>query len=159
MAKRKPAVRGEVVATNRRARANYEILDTIEAGIVLVGSEVKSLRARTVQMVDAYARVRGNEMWLMGLNVAPWGHSSRSTGHVTDRPRKLLLHRAQIDRLRARMEQDQLQLIPLAIYFADGRAKVELGLARGRRLYDKREAIRKRDVEREARRELARRHS
>ncbi|WP_419840890.1 SsrA-binding protein SmpB [Candidatus Poriferisodalis sp.] len=143
-----------VVASNRRARRNYEVLDTFECGMVLRGSEVKSLRAGGAQMRDAYARVRDNEMWLMGLHIAPWIHASPNLGHDVGRPRKLLMHRAEINRLRARTEQDRLQLIPLDIYFCDGRAKLELALARGRRLYDKRQAIRKRESDRDARRAL-----
>lgn len=143
------------VATNRRARADYDILDTYECGLVLKGSEVKSLRNGSVQMGDAYARVRSNEMWIMGLQISPWIHSSAQNGHVVDRPRKLLLHRAEIDRLRTRTEQEPLQLIPLSIYFREGRAKLELALAKGRRQYDKRQAIRKRESDLEARRALS----
>ena len=111
---------------------------------MLQGSEVKSLRAGSVQLSDAFARVRNHEMWILGMQISPWSHSSAHNGHVVDRPRKLLLHRVEIDRLRARTEQDPLQLIPLSVYFLDGRAKLELALARGRRQYDKRHAIRKR---------------
>ena len=143
-----------VVASNRRARRNYEVLDTFECGMVLRGTEVKSLRAGGAQMSDAYARVRSDEMWLMGLHIAPWTHASAAMGHEVERPRKLLMHRGEINRLRARTEQDRLQLIPLEIYFRDGRAKLELALARGRRLYDKRQVIRKRETDREARRAL-----
>lgn len=143
------------VASNRRARANYDILDTYECGLVLKGSEVKSLRDGGVQLGDAYARVRSNEMWIMGLRIAPWGHSSAHNGHIVDRPRKLLMHRAEIDRLRARTEQDPLQLIPLSVYFRDGRAKLELALAKARRQYDKRHAIRKRESDLEARRAMS----
>ncbi len=143
-----------VVASNRRARANYDVLDTFDCGIVLRGTEVKSLRARTVQLDEAYALVRRNEMWLIGMQIAPWSHASVRDGHVVDRPRKLLMHRAQINRLRARVEQDHLQLIPLSLYFANGIAKVELALAKGRRLYDKRQALRKRESDREAERAL-----
>ncbi|MGB1734460.1 MAG: SsrA-binding protein SmpB [Acidimicrobiales bacterium] len=146
------------VASNRRARANYDILDTYECGIVLQGSEVKSLRAGSVQLSDAFARVRNHEMWILGMQISPWSHSSAHNGHVVDRPRKLLLHRVEIDRLRARTEQDPLQLIPLSVYFLDGRAKLELALARGRRQYDKRHAIRKRESDLEARRAMARRN-
>ena len=143
-----------VVASNRRARRNYEVLDTFECGMVLRGTEVKSLRAGGAQMGDAYARVRNDEMWLMGMHIAPWTHASPTMGHDVERPRKLLMHRAEINRLRARTEQDRLQLIPLEIYFRDGRAKLELALARGRRMYDKRQAIRKRETDREAQRAL-----
>ncbi len=143
-----------VVALNRRAKRNYEIIDTFECGMMLRGTEVKSLRAGGAQMSDAYARVRDDEMWLMGLHIAPWSHAPPHLGHEVERPRKLLMHRAEINRLRARTEQERLQLIPLEIYFRNGRAKIELGLARGRRLYDKRQAIRKRETDREAQRAL-----
>ena len=148
----------KAVATNRRARANYDILDTYECGIVLQGSEVKSLRQGSVQLGDAFGRVRNHEMWVLGMQVAPWSHSSTYNEHMVDRPRKLLLHRAEIDRLRARTELEPLQLIPLSVYFVDGRAKLELALAKGRRQYDKRHAIRKRESDLEARRAMSRRN-
>ena len=148
----------KVVATNRRARANYDILDTYECGIVLQGSEVKSLRQGSVQLGDAFGRVRNHEMWVLGMQVDPWSHSSTYNGHMVDRPRKLLLHRAEIDRLRARTELEPLQLIPLSVYFVDGRAKLELALAKGRRQYDTRHAIRKRESDLEARRAMSRRN-
>lgn len=147
-----------VISSNRRARRNYDVLDTYEAGIQLSGSEVKSLRDAKVQIADGFARVDNKgEVWLHGVVISPWGHSSRHTGHITDRRRKLLLHRAEIDKLRARTEQEHLSLIPMSIYFKDGRAKVELALARGRRDYDKRQVIAKRDADLEARRALAHR--
>ncbi len=145
-----------VVATNRRARRDYDILDTVEAGLVLRGSEVKSLRDRNVQMADSYARIEDGEMWVHGLHISPWSHSSAFTGHDPDRPRKLLLHRSQIDRLGARVDQERLTLVPLSIYFRQGRAKMELALARGRRSYDKRQVIARRDADREAERAMAR---
>lgn len=145
------------VAQNRKARHDYEILDTVECGIQLVGSEVKSLRDAQVQMRDAYARVENGEVWLYGVHIAPYAFAQTHTGHDPDRRRKLLLHRREIDELRVRTQQDGLTLVPLSIYFRDGRAKVDLGLARGRKLYDKRAAIAKRDAERELDRGLARR--
>ena len=148
----------KIVASNRRARANYDLLDTYECGLVLQGSEVKSLREGSVQLADAFARVRSGEMWILGMQISPWSHSSAQNGHVVDRPSKLLLHRVEIDRLRARTEQEPLQLIPLSVYFVDGRAKLELALAKGRRQYDKRHAIRKRESDLEARRAMARRN-
>ena len=148
----------KIVASNRRARANYDLLDTYECGLVLQGSEVKSLREGSVQLADAFARVRNNEMWILGMQISPWSPSSAQNGHVVDRPRKLLLHRVEIDRLRARTEQEPLQLIPLSVYFRDGRAKLELALAKGRRQYDKRQAIRKRESDLEARRAMSRRN-
>jgi SsrA-binding protein len=144
------------VATNRRARRNYEILETIEAGLVLRGSEVKSLRLGQVQLGDAYVRIEGGEAWLVSLHIASYEHAQDHTGHDPERPRKLLLHRAEIDRLRALVDQQRLTLIPLSIYFKEGRAKVEVALARGRKTYDKRELLAKRDAEREAARAIAR---
>ncbi len=146
----------KVVASNRRARRDYEVLDTVEAGLVLRGSEVKSLRESRVQLADAYARVVGGELWLVGLHITPYSHAAGFDPPAADRDRKLLLHRDQIDRLRARVDQDRLALVPLSLYFKDGRAKVEVALARGRRQYDKREAIARRDAELDARRAVAR---
>jgi SsrA-binding protein len=146
-----------VVATNRRARRNYEILETLEAGIALRGSEVKSLRDSKVQITDAYARFDGNELWLQALHISPYSFAQSHSGHDPDRRRKLLLHRAELNRLRPRVEQEHLSLVPLSIYFKDGRAKVELALARGRKAYDKRQAIAERDAALEARRAMAQR--
>jgi len=140
------------VAQNRRARHDYDILETVEAGIVLAGSEVKSLREGKVQLRDAYARVQDGEVWLHGVHVAPWVYTTGFGAVDPDRPRKLLLHRRQIHDLSVRTSQDSLTLVPLAVYFVDGRAKVELALARGRRTYDKRHAIAERDAAMEARR-------
>jgi SsrA-binding protein len=148
-----PKTSGEkVVATNRRARRDYEILDAWECGIMLQGSEVKSLRESKVQLADSYARLQGNEIWLISLHIAPYSAASTQGGHEMAQDRKLLLHRSEIDEIRARVDQERLTLVPLSLYFKDGRAKVELGLGRGRRQYDKRQAIAKRDAEREARR-------
>ncbi len=122
----------KVVATNRQARRNYSILDTIEAGLVLRGSEVKSLRDAKVQITDAFARIDGGEIWLHALHIAPYGFSQDHSGHDPDRKRKLLLHASEIERLKARVDPEHLSLIPLSVYFKDGRAKVELALAKGR---------------------------
>ena len=138
----------KVIARNRQARRNYEILDTIEAGIVLRGSEVKSLRDAKVQISDAFGRIDGGEIWLHGLHIAPYLFSQTHTGHDPDRKRKLLLHGHEIERLRSRVDPEHLSLVPLSIYFKDGRAKVELALARGRRTHDKRQVIAERDAER-----------
>jgi SsrA-binding protein len=143
------------VAQNRKARHDYEILDRYEAGLVLAGSEVKSLRAGKVQLRDSYARVQDGEVWLHGVHVAPYAFSTGFGAVDPDRPRKLLLHRREIDELGRRTNQDALTLVPLAIYFKDGRAKVDLALARGRRQYDKRAAIASRDAAREAERAAA----
>jgi SsrA-binding protein len=147
------------VAQNRKARHDYDILDRFEAGIVLAGSEVKSIRAGKVQLRDSYARVQDGEVWLHGVHVAPYAFSSGFGAVDPDRPRKLLLNRREIDELRQHTEQDSLTLVPLSIYFKDGRAKVDLAVARGRRKYDKRHAITARDAQREAARALSGRES
>jgi SsrA-binding protein len=146
----------KLIAANRKARRNYEVLETVEAGLVLRGSEVKSLRAAHVQLGDAHARIEGGEVWLVSMHVSPYDHAQAHSGHEPDRRRKLLLHRTEIDRLRSIVDEQHLSLIPLALYFKDGRAKVELALARGRKTYDKREVLAKRDAEREAARAIAR---
>ncbi|MCX7620734.1 MAG: SsrA-binding protein SmpB [Acidimicrobiales bacterium] len=145
----------KLIASNRRARHDYEVLETLECGMVLKGSEVKSLRTAKVQIADAFARIDDDEIWLHDLHIAPYAQTA-TFGHDPERPRKLLAHRDEIDHLRARVEQERLTLIPLSLYFKDGRAKVELALARGRKRYDKRHAIATRDAEREVQRELGR---
>ena len=146
----------KLIAANRRARRNYEVLETVEAGMVLRGSEVKSLRSAHVQLADAYARIDDGEAWLVYMHIAPYDHAQMHSGHEPDRRRKLLLHRGELDRLRAIVDEQHLSLIPLALYWKDGRAKVELALARGRKTYDKRQALAKRDAEREAARAVSR---
>ncbi len=150
---RAPEDGNRVVASNRRARHDYEIVDITECGIVLQGSEVKSLRAGRIALQDAYARVIDGEMWLFGVHIPPYLQANGFGAHDPDRRRKLLLHRRQIDEWMGRTQQQSLTLVPLSIYFKDGRAKVELALARGRRQYDKRQAIATRDANREAARE------
>ena len=142
-----------VVASNRRARHDYDILDTTECGVVLQGSEVKSLRAGRIALQDSYARIIDGEMWLFGVHVPPYAQANGFGAHDPDRRRKLLLHRRQIDEWMGRSQQQSLTMVPLSIYFKEGRAKVELALARGRRQYDKRHAIATRDAGREAARE------
>jgi SsrA-binding protein len=144
----------KVVATNRKARYNYEILDTFEAGMVLRGSEVKSMRAGSVQLKDSYATIRDGEVWLENTHIAPYSFAEHG-GHDPERPRKLLLHRREIDRLFGRIREEGLTLVPLQVYFTEGKAKVELGLARGKRPHDKRRAI----VERQQKREMSRARS
>ncbi len=161
MARSKPSSSGEhestkVVATNRRARRDYEIIDEYEAGLVLVGSEVKSLRESNVTLTESYARMDEGELWLQSLHIAPYSHAAGSSGHDPDRPKKLLLHRGELNRIKARLEQDRLTMVPLSLYFKQGRAKVLLGLARGRRRADKRQAIAEQDARREARNEMGR---
>ncbi len=138
------------VASNRRARHDYDILETLEAGIVLQGSEVKSLREGKAQLSDAYARVSDGELWLFGVHIPPWLFATGFGAHDPDRRRKLLVHRSQIDELMGLTQQQALTLVPLSLYFRDGKAKVQLGLARGRKLHDKRQAILSREADREA---------
>jgi SsrA-binding protein len=157
MASRKQPHDGtSTIAANRRARHDYAVLETLEAGLVLQGSEVKSLRLGQVQLADAFARVSGDELWLEGVHIAPYQFANGVGAHDPDRRRKLLLHRDQIDKLQARVAQERLALVPLRLYFRDGRAKVELGLARGRQKGDKRRAIAERDAQREVDRALGR---
>jgi SsrA-binding protein len=146
----------KLIANNRRARHDYAVLDTVEAGLVLQGSEVKSLRLGHVQLADAFARYHAGELWLEGVHIAPYRFANGVGAHEPDRRRKLLLHRDEIERLQARIAQERLALVPLSMYFRDGRAKVELALARGRRKADKRQAIAERDSEREIARALGR---
>lgn len=145
----------KMVTTNKQARRNFDISETFEAGIALRGSEVKSLRDSKVQLNDAYARFENGELWLVGLHIAPYVRASTHQRYEPTRKRKLLMHRAELDRLFSRTEQDHLTLVPMALYFKDNRAKLELGLGKGRKTVDKRQVIAKRDADREARRELA----
>ena len=142
------------VATNRRARRDYEILETFEAGIALMGPEVKSLRNGRASLREAYAVIRRGEVFLQKLHISPYEPATRANPEDPTRERKLLLHRAQIGKLSGRVAERGLTLIPLSIYFKGGRAKVELAVARGRRRYDKREALRRREDEEAARRAL-----
>lgn len=144
------------IAVNRRARHDYDVLDTYECGIALVGGEVKTLREGKVTLRDSFARVEGGEMWLHGMHIPPYAQAQGFGSHDPDRARKLLLHRREIGELGARVAQQSLTLVPLSLYFKQGRAKIELGLARGRRQYDKRAAIAARDAGRDTERELRR---
>jgi SsrA-binding protein len=146
----------KVVVQNRRARHDYEILDRFEAGLVLQGSEIKSLREGRAALKDSYAQVKDGEVWLVGAHIAPYSFA-RGGGHEPDRTRKLLLNRREIDRIAGKLAEKGLTLVPLQIYLSEGRAKIELGLARGKRTLDKREAIREREQEREAERAARRR--
>jgi SsrA-binding protein len=141
-----------VVVHNRRARHDYEVLDTYEAGIVLVGSEVKSFREGKVNLRDSYARAQDGEIWLHGMHVSPYLRAGAFGSVDPDRSRKLLLHRREIDELIRETQQGPLTLVPLSAYFKDGRAKVELAIARGRKDYDKRRAIAEREADMEAKR-------
>lgn len=152
-----PQERGrKVITTNRRARHDFSVLDTFEAGIALVGTEVKSLRVGRVSLADAFATVDEGEVWLRGLHIPEYGFGSW-TNHEPRRKRKLLLHKREIDRLSGKLKESGLSLVPLSLYFSDGKAKVELGLARGKKKYDKRQAIAQRDARREVERTVGRR--
>lgn len=142
-----------VVASNRQARRDYEIRETYECGLMLQGSEVKSLRESKVQLTDSHARFERGELWLIGLHIAPYSHAQSHSGHIPDRPRKLLLNRNELDRISGKLDREHLALIPLSLYFSGGRAKLELAVARGKKKYDKREDIARRDAEREAQRD------
>jgi SsrA-binding protein len=146
-----------VVATNRRARHDYEIIETLECGIVLTGSEVKSLRDGKAQIAESYARVDDDELWLFQMHVPPWSYAVGFGSHDPDRRRKLLVHRHEIDQWRLKVETQSLAIVPLKLYFKEGRAKVELALAKGRKQQDRRQALAKRDAEREIARAI--RHS
>lgn len=149
---------GEKTAvSNRRARKNYEILDTYEAGLVLLGTEVKALRAGNANLKDAYAALDGDELWLHNLYIGPYPPAGPDNQHEPERLRKLLLHRKEIDRLIGRVIEKGLTLVPLRIYFKAGRAKLELAVARGRKLYDKRDLARREAADREVEQELNRR--
>jgi SsrA-binding protein len=155
MARSGQSERVKVVASNRRARRNYTVVETIEAGLALVGSEVKSLREGRLDLKDSYALVRDGEVYLVGTYIAPY-EFAREGGHEPERDRKLLLHRREIDRIGGQIAEKGLTVIPLQVYFKDGKAKVELGLAKGKTSYDKRETLKERDHEREMERAAAR---
>lgn len=138
-----------VVATNRRARYDFDILETLECGIMLSGSEVKSLREGNAQIADSYARIDEGELWLFNMHIPPWAFAVGFGSHDPDRKRKLLVHRHQLDQLHDKTRMQPLTLIPLKLYFKDGRAKVEIALAKGRQLHDRRQAIKQRDAKRE----------
>jgi len=140
-----------VVTSNRRAFHDFHILESVEAGIVLTGTEIKSIRDGKATIAEAYARFENGELWLVGSNVAPYSHGNRAN-HEADRPRKLLVHRRELDRLRAAVEQKGLTLVPLRLHLKKGRAKLDIGVARGKKLYDKRTA----DADRQARRDVER---
>jgi SsrA-binding protein len=137
-----------VVATNRRARHEYEILDTLEAGLVLRGTEVKALRTGQVNFKDSYATVRNGEVWLLGCHISPYSHGT-DANHDPERDRKLLLHAREIARLTGKVAERGLTVVPLKLYFKNGRAKLEIGLARGKKLHDKRASLRERETRRE----------
>jgi len=145
-----------VLATNRKAFFHYEVLERTEAGVVLVGTEVKSIRAGGLEFKDAYIDPRGGELLLVGCRIAPYSHGNLMN-HAPDRARKLLLHKREILKLAGRVAERGLTLLPLRAYLKNGRVKLEIGLGKGKRAYDKRQAIKEKDQEREARQALGRR--
>lgn len=147
---------GETIAQNRKARHEFTIEDTFEAGIVLRGTEIKSVRDHKVSLAEAYARIERDEAWLIGLHIAPWGTTDVRFNHEPKRMRKLLLHRDEIDELLGKTKAKGLTLVPLEIYINDrGRAKVRLGLARGKQTWDRRREIADREAQRHIAREMA----
>lgn len=156
MEKKKKPTQNPVVATNRKARHDYNILDTYECGIVLVGTEIKALREGKVSLVDTFATIDDGEVWLRNLYINEYSHGSW-TNHKPRRVRKLLLHRKEIDTLMGKVRDGNKTLVPLKLYFVDGRLKVELGLAAGKQDYDKRQDLKRRAEERDITRELGRR--
>jgi SsrA-binding protein len=147
--KRDEAGGDRVVATNRRARHDYEILETLECGLVLMGSEVKSLREGTAQIAESYVRVDNDELWVFQMHVPPWKFAVGFGSHDPDRKRKLLAHRKEIVKWEHEMNTQSLTIVPLKLYFKEGRAKIEIALAKGRKQQDRRQALAKRDAERD----------
>jgi SsrA-binding protein len=146
----------KIIASNRKARHDYTILDTIEAGIALTGTEVKSLRSGRASLVDGFATITDDELWLRNVHIAEYAEGTW-TNHAPRRVRKLLVHRMELDRLAGKLKEGGLALVPLSMYFKDGRVKVELGLGRGKKSYDKRQDMAKRDADRELARYAGRR--
>lgn len=146
----------KIIASNRRARHDYTIEDTVEAGLVLTGTEVKSLRAGRATLTEGYGQITNHEAWLHGVHIPQYTQGTW-TNHEPRRTRKLLLHRREIDKLASSIQERGLTLVPLSLYFSDGKVKIELALAHGKRAYDKRQALAKRDAAREIERELRRR--
>jgi SsrA-binding protein len=147
----------KVVATNRKARYQYSFHDTHEAGLVLLGSEIKSIRAGRVSLQEGFVLFEGGEAWLVNVHIAPYDPASQQN-HEPRRRRKLLLHRREIDRLQGRAQEKGYTVVPTRLYLKDGRAKVEIALARGKRQFDKRETIAKRDSQRQVERAIKERH-
>jgi SsrA-binding protein len=141
----------KIISENRKARFHYHILEKFEGGLVLVGSEVKSLRDGKADLADSYAEVKNGELWLVNCHIAPYSGANQFN-HEPMRPRKVLMHRREIDRLMGKVQEKGLTLVPLSLYFKGGRAKVDLGLGKGKKAFDKRETIKRRESDRELRR-------
>ena len=142
----------KVIANNRKARYNYEITSSLEAGLVLQGSEVKSMRAGKASLVDAYGRIRNGELWIIGMHIAQYKEATFAN-HEPTRERKLLLHKQEIKKIKRKVEEKGITLVPLKLYFKNNIAKIELGIARGKRKYDKKVSIAERDAKRDIQRE------
>ena len=157
MAKKKKKVdeNNQVLATNRKARHDYQILDTWEAGVVLLGTEIKSLREGKVNFMDGYVRISNGEAFLSGVHISAYANAGYAQ-HVPDRERKLLMHRHEIHSLKSKMEQKGLTLVPTKLYFKDGKIKIELALAKGKKVYDRREDLKQKAVNRDTEREMNR---
>jgi len=153
LSKREEATSRKIIATNRKARFEYHILERFEAGLVLQGTEVKSLRQGRASIGEGYASVEDGQLWLFDINIPHYEMGNRAN-HEPKRPRKLLLHKAEIRRLAGKTTEKGLTLIPLALYFTRGRAKIELGLCRGKKAYDKRESIKRRDQDRDLQQQM-----
>ena len=151
-----PPTNRKVIASNRKARHDYSVVDTYEAGIALMGTEVKALREGRASLVDGYATIDDGEVWLQGVHIAEYAQGTW-TNHAPRRKRKLLLHKDEIERLEQRTKESGLTLVPLQLYFSGSHVKVEIALARGKRSYDKRQDLAKRDAQREIAREMGRR--
>ncbi len=148
--KKKKGLSGKTIADNRKARRNYEISENFEAGLELQGTEVKSMRAQTASIAESYAEVKDNELWLVNANIPVYEQAANRMNHEPKRPRKLLMHRREIDRLQAAIQRKGMTLVPLRIYFNDkGRAKIDIALAKGRKLHDKRQVEKNRDWQRD----------
>jgi SsrA-binding protein len=147
----------KIISRNRKARHDYELMDTFEAGLVLTGSEIKSIRAGRVNIRDGFVHPRGDELWLLNVHIAPYEQAGMFT-HDPRRPRKLLLHRREIDRIVARIQEKGLTVVPTMLYLTRGIAKVEIALARGKRQYDKRRSIRERESQRQIERSIRERY-
>ncbi len=153
MAKKKKNKSPSSIALNKQARRNYEFIDNLEAGLVLKGTEVKSLRQGLVSFNDGYINFKDGEAWLVGIHIAPYDHAGY-TQHDPDRPRKLLLHTLEIERLQSKVEQKGLTVIPVRLYFSRGKIKLEIALAKGRNVHNRKDELKRRDIERDTARQM-----
>ncbi|NDV23885.1 SsrA-binding protein SmpB [Desulfovibrio sp. JC022] len=154
MARKKKKKSPSSIALNKQARRNYEFVETMEAGLVLKGTEVKSLRQGQVSFMDGYINFKDGEAWLIGIHIAPYDHAGH-TQHEPDRPRKLLLHAREIEKLQTRVDQKGLTVVPVKLYFSRGKIKLEIALAKGRNVHNRKEELKRRDIARDTARQLA----